>query len=367
MLFFRADGNNFVGAGHIMRCLSIADAGMAAGQPSRFITSDAGSSDLILKHGHQQDVLHTSYMELDCELAQMKDLLKRDRPDILFVDSYYVTEHYLKTLSAACHEIKCKLVYLDDVMAFAYTCDFLINYNIYGPDWEERYKNLYEKEDVLTPRLLLGASYAPLRKEFQNQPVRVVKDKATEILISTGGSDPEHLGVDIANYILKHRADLNCYHFHFVIGSMNDDRERLERIADHVPFIITHYNVQNMSQLMQGCDLAISAAGSTLYELCATQTPTITYVLADNQVPGAEAFERHGGLRYVGDVREAGARFVKDLLDATVELANNREERMRIAGRQRELVDGRGAKRIIARLTLDHAGMASIRNEPPLF
>lgn len=40
---------------------------------------------------------------------------------------------------------------------------------------------------------------------------------------------------------------------------------------------------KKMSELMQQCDMAVSAAGSTLYELCACGMPTITYVLADNQ------------------------------------------------------------------------------------
>ncbi|MCR5796546.1 MAG: hypothetical protein K6G63_01315 [Eubacterium sp.] len=40
---------------------------------------------------------------------------------------------------------------------------------------------------------------------------------------------------------------------------------------------------------MQKCDIAISAAGSTLYELCACGVPTITYTTADNQIK-AEKF-----------------------------------------------------------------------------
>lgn len=36
--------------------------------------------------------------------------------------------------------------------------------------------------------------------------------------------------------------------------------------------------------LMQKADIAISAGGFTLYELCACGTPTITYCMADNQM-----------------------------------------------------------------------------------
>lgn len=40
-----------------------------------------------------------------------------------------------------------------------------------------------------------------------------------------------------------------------------------------------------------GIGSGISAASSTLYELCAMQTPTITYIFADNQVLVAKGFE----------------------------------------------------------------------------
>ena len=103
-----------------------------------------------------------------------------------------------------------------------------------------------------------------------------------------------------------------------------------------------------MSKLMRKCDLAVSAAGSTLYELCATQTPTITYILANNQIPGAEGFERHGIMRCVGDWRTLGADCLTELLiKESVALAHNYEERRRIAVRQRSVVDGRGVARIL--------------------
>ncbi len=52
----------------------------------------------------------------------------------LFVDSYFVTYDYLAALRKLCRAISCRLVYIDDVPAFPYPVDDLINYNIYGPD-----------------------------------------------------------------------------------------------------------------------------------------------------------------------------------------------------------------------------------------
>ncbi|NLV76359.1 MAG: UDP-2,4-diacetamido-2,4,6-trideoxy-beta-L-altropyranose hydrolase, partial [Tissierellia bacterium] len=45
-----------------------------------------------------------------------------------------------------------------------------------------------------------------------------------------------------------------------------------------------YMNVKNMKNLMINNDLAISAGGNTLYELCACGIPTIAIIIADNQL-----------------------------------------------------------------------------------
>ena len=50
--------------------------------------------------------------------------------------------------------------------------------------------------------------------------------------------------------------------------------------------------VKDVKSLIESCDITISAAGSTMYEICACGVPMVTYSLADNQNPGTEAFEK---------------------------------------------------------------------------
>ena len=113
-----------------------------------------------------------------------------------------------------------------------------------------------------------------------------------------------------------------------------------------------------MSELMQKCDVAISAAGSTLYELCVTQTPAITYILEDNQVPGAKGFEDEGVLKCAGDLRELGVDTLVDkMLSEAINLADSYEERLSIAAKMKKIIDGKGAERIaqeIKRLCAKH-------------
>ena len=334
MLFFRADGNEKIGAGHIMRCLSIASAACEQGEQILFYTAGNEFSKVIQENDIENIVINSDFMKMESELVFFKKEILSRKPEFIFVDSYYVTKMYLASILEWCHSYGGKLIYIDDVMAFAYPCDFLINYNIFGPDMKETYIKMYLEDGIKKgrdeiPKLMLGLEYVPLRKEFTNLPPRVARPDARDILVSTGGADAEHVALEIARVVVdmsdEDRAD---YVFHILVGAMNRDKDEIENIAADCKNIVAHYNVKDMVSLMQSCDVAISAAGSTLYELCATQTPTITYVVADNQILGAEGFEKAGLMEYAGDVRVLGKEaLAMCLIDKSIKLISNMQNK----------------------------------------
>lgn len=347
MVFFRADGNSNIGSGHIMRCLSIAR-GIRQG-PSMdevlFLTADNSFSGAIHLAGITNHILHSDYRDLMPELDQMKEFIKQYHPAAVFIDSYYVTDFYLRTLWDICRSAGALLIYLDDLLAFAYPCDILINYSIYGAGKLSDYINLYERAGLKAPRFLLGLDYTPLREEFQGLPVRIVREPATDILISTGGSDSLHITLQLLKEIIRQKLP---YTFHVVIGSMNIDTDEIKLLVSNTDStnIILYQNVTEMAKLMQTCDLAISAAGSTLYELCAAQTPAITYVFADNQIANAEKFKEDGIMEYAGDFRFHGPEMLDNFVDAVKTLMPDVNRRRLMAEKMRHIVDGKGAARI---------------------
>lgn len=341
-ILLRADAGPAIGFGHIMRCLSIADAAAFFNQEVLFILADDTVQELVADRGYPSIVLGTAYDDMEKETGRVNSIVSEKKAGALVVDSYFVTERYLCALLDVCRKIGCRLVYIDDVLAFPYPCDVLLNYNIYGTNAD--YKRLYQGLEIV-PEFLLGTSFAPLRREFQSLASRVVRSQGRDILISTGGSDCEHIALELVEGIRK--SDWGGISFHVIIGAVNVDKKLIYDRAEDCSNIVLHENVKNMSVLMQACDVAISAAGSTLYELCVTQTPTVTYILADNQIPGAKGFEHHGILQCAGDVRRLGAKeLTKRLLESAVELCGNYSERCRIAWKMSEVVDGWGAERI---------------------
>lgn len=349
-IIFRVDGNEFLGLGHIMRCLSIADCfANIYDYDCLFITSGGEFEKVITSHDHKNMVLNTRYDQMEQELDLLISIFQNvefEFFDALFIDSYYVTEKYLKQLWKYCRQHSAKLVYIDDILAFPYPCDILINYNIYGSYLD--YRALFKCEK--SPEMLIGTLYTPLRTEFQSMAFRNICERGKHVLISTGGADFEHIAISLVRKILTRQdgsGNLKDITFHFIIGTMNRDADKIRELAGKSPHIVLDFNVRNMATLMRKSDVAISAAGSTLYELCATQTPTITYILADNQIPGAEGFERHKILSNVGDVRELGVSLLSNMLiDETLELLKNYNERKKIASKMSRIVDGRGAERI---------------------
>lgn len=344
MIFFRVDGNTYIGMGHIMRCLSIANTAKDFGETCRFILSSDECRDIIAINGHEVDVLNTDYSRP--EPGDILSYLDIYDTSAVIVDSYYVSVDYLRTVHTACKTKECKLVYVDDRCFAPYPCDILLNYNIFGKI--EDYKKLYDGE--VEPIYLLGASYAPLRKEFQDGGEREGSCKARNIFVSTGGSDAEHLTLDL----LEEAVRIPDYIFHFVVGMMNPDREEIKEKAQNRRNIVIHENVMRMDELMRSCDVGISAAGSTLYELCAMRTPTITYVIADNQIPAAKEFSSRGIMKNCGDIREFGGKnLAKRLIGMVMDLSDDFDERKRIAELMGSIVDGKGAKRILEQVLIE--------------
>ncbi len=87
-----------------------------------------------------------------------------------------------------------------------------------------------------------------------------------------------------------------------ICGRFNPGYEKLcRKYNDEKIHILS--SVDDIWNYMADSDLCISAAGSTLYELCACGIPTISYILADNQVENAACLNKDGIIYSIGDIR----------------------------------------------------------------
>ncbi|MBQ6806789.1 MAG: UDP-2,4-diacetamido-2,4,6-trideoxy-beta-L-altropyranose hydrolase [Lachnospiraceae bacterium] len=355
-IYFRTDGNEEIATGHIMRCLSIARACTALHAEVCFLMSDETSKTILeerflIPNEFNVRCLNSDYQSPETELPALRKLLTEEKGNWLFIDSYFVTEHYLSELKRLC-----QIAYLDDILAFDYPADLLINYDVtYEP-------NCYHKAS----QKLLGTSYTPLREQFQNVSYEV-RPQVQNILLSTGGTDTYNVAGELLNKIFQstHQTALDNYtpqkdfapsalpnyHYHVVTSRLNSHYEELQKIAAANPTIHIHENVQDMASLMCQCDLSISAGGTTLYELCAVGVPAISFAMADNQLTAVETFSAQNIIPYAGDVRDSFSDVLDTMLAFLNEQSSSMEARKKSSHAMRAFIDGKGAMRIAKVLT----------------
>lgn len=340
-IYIRVDGNEIIATGHVMRCLSIAEQIRKAGAEVIFIVADDRPKALIEGRGFSVDVLDTIWNDLNEEIGRLCDYVKECNVKVLLLDSYFVTKEYLQNLSQYT-----KIVYIDDLNRFVYPVHTVINYGAFAKPalYDESYRLA-----GLDTKFLIGSRYVPLREEFTLKPFKV-QEVLEKVLITTGGTDQLNVAGDLLSRLVKNR-ELAELEYHVIVGCFNQNREKLHLLADKNPNIYLHENVDNMSDWMRSCDAAISAAGTTIYELCACGIPTICLEIADNQ-EGAAIWEDTGYMLYAGNAYRDREQCMQGCLEALLKYKDSYEERKDKSMRMQSLIDGYGAVRI-AKYLLD--------------
>lgn len=336
MLYIRVDMNDTIATGHVMRCLSIADAARRLGEESCFLLADDHGAGLLQGRGYAYHILHTDWRDMEGELPVLKSLIDREGITSLLIDSYQVTFAYLERLSAWV-----KTMYLDDVNAFGYPVHALLCYAVYAEQFRFHYQQHCREAGGRRQQLLLGPRYAPLRPVFGHNRVKRIAERAEHLLLLSGGTDP----YDILWKLLEGLAGTEYRQITVICGRYYPKYDALRLRHQGDKRICLLQAVDNIQDYMEQADMAVSAGGSTLYELAALGTPAITYALADNQWENVREFHRQGLMDYAGDVRtEPVVERILELLAGQCQDSALRRER---SERLQKLVDGRGAERIV--------------------
>lgn len=329
MLYIRTDINEIIATGHLMRCIAIADAAKQLGEDVTFILADEQGKDDIEKRGYSTIILHTKWSDMEAELEKLQEIIKQYNITSMLVDSYQVTERYLKELSR-----NIKILYIDDWAREHYSVSALICYM-------SHWKTLKHKECYFNAKLMLGLAYAPVRSVFQNLGEKEIRSEVENVLLLSGGTD----NYDMLSKMLGILKTKEFKEIVAICGRYYANTEALiEEYRDYENIRILRA-VENIEDYMQEADLAISAGGTTLYELCACGTPTISYAIVDNQIENVNGFAQEGIIEYAGDVR------YDDVLDNINELVDkyrhDRGLRKMLSKSMQLMVDGNGASRIV--------------------
>lgn len=333
----RADGNANIGAGHLMRCLTIAKAMRNRQSESKivFLCADGQSAELVKEHGFEADTLHTDYRNMEAELPALQRLFQnRGGKRIIMVDSYYATEAYLKAL----REFG-RTVLLDDMQRLCYPVDVVINYNAFAD--AAVYAGLYAGKNT---RLLVGSRFVPVREQFLHKHYRL-SDTVKSVLITTGGGDRNNIAGKIIQKILEIKSS-DKINIHLITGRYNPHIRELKQIRSCESGLYIHCDVKDMASLMLNCDLAITAGGTTVYELAAIGVPFICFSYAENQEALTEYIGEERIAGFAGAYHREPVTTLSRIKQLFTDFYTQPELRKACYERERALIDGLGAQRL---------------------
>lgn len=355
-VLFRADASQTIGTGHVMRCLTLADALRSQSFECVFVCRPLAESLAcrIREAGHGLIVLPEGLAAPEGLVEAVWPGVAQDEDarlcleavgtggfDWVIVDHYGLDGRWQATIRGTI----ARVMVVDDLANRAHDCDLLLDHNV------GRKPSDYEGLVPPGAKVLAGPTFALLRPQFAESRAAALtrrdKPALSRMLISVGGADPQNLTGRLLR-LLNEAGLPQALEIKVVIGALGrftDDVREAARAMRHPTEVLV--DVADMARLMAECDLAIGAAGATALERCCLGLPGIVLVLAENQKPGAEALAAAGCALIVFPDSPAGLE--ADLANALGRLmSGGMEEQTRNIARLG--VDGLGCDRVVRAL-----------------
>lgn len=335
LLIIRADATPEIGTGHLMRTLALAHAWREQAGDVLFV-SCCRSPELhrrIAAVARQVVSLERPHPDPD-DWEKTERVLKAEAEGWVVVDGYNFDGSYHNNIKALGRQL---LVIDDTAHLEHYAADIVLNQNIDASG--------LTYSTAASTRMLLGLPYLLLRPEFIGHPSRQnrITGPARRLLVTLGGADPGNMTLAVMRALETIKSD--ALEALIVVGSANPHHQKIRDAASRarLPMQVVE-NAPDMAELMAGADLAVSAGGSTCWELAYMGVPTLAITMAENQLAVVEGLARTGAIVKLGWHHDLSA---AELAQAIRDLVSDVAARTRMQRRGRELVDGNGAKRVI--------------------
>jgi UDP-2,4-diacetamido-2,4,6-trideoxy-beta-L-altropyranose hydrolase len=278
-LIIRCDASESVGSGHLMRMIALAQewqrnegavvflcAEIAPAFEKRILNENFGIEILSAAPGSSNDREATS--------AWISRYAKSEYSLTVALDGYQFDDEF----QLAVKKTGARLLAVDDYgHAAFYYADWVLNQNISANEM------LYSQRLPET-QLLLGTQFVLLRREFLQycKWKRPISNIGRKVLVTLGGSDSENITQKIIEVLASLKLEVRV-----VVGGGNPNLKTLtlaiSRARNSVADIRLNVNPPDMPAMMAWADFAISAGGTTVWELAFMGLPSFLLVTAENQ------------------------------------------------------------------------------------
>jgi UDP-2,4-diacetamido-2,4,6-trideoxy-beta-L-altropyranose hydrolase len=358
-IVFRTDASNIIGAGHVMRCLTLADALHEQGANCYFIcrNHEGNLIDHIKSRGYFVRALpscthitpvrndHHSWLSTSWEQDAQETIAAitalNIKIDWLFADHYGIDDRWHRTLKSYTK----KLAVIDDLADRHFCCDVLIDQLCH------RTNSDYSPLTQHNTQLLLGSEYAMLRSIFHQVRGQAINKQQqlssiSRVFISMGGTDL--LNATLTSlHILKNSDIDRDIDVDILVGQQSD---YIEKTLDKKEFafnIHIHPVTTPVHELMLTADIAIGAGGLTAWERCCLGLPTFLITIAQNQHNAARALEKQKAAAWLGDADNFDEAYAVNVFN---EYINDIAKLKTLSVNATNMVDGLGCQRIIQKL-----------------
>lgn len=332
---FRADASASMGVGHAMRTLALAQAWTAQGGRAVYAMACG-----ISGFGEKVTATGAEFVKIGAEPGSERDaaltvsLAQSVGADWLAVDGYQFGAAYHQAVSGG----GWRMLALDDEgRAGRYDADIVLNQNLHASE------SLYTNKATRT-RLLLGPQYALIARDFfkWRRQGRANPPIARRILVTMGGGDLS----DVTRKVVEalRMTSIEGMEARVAIGGANPHYDSvMEAALRGGPPIRVETDIRDMGEAMSWADVAVTAGGSSIYELFFLGTPFIMITTADNQKPVEAAVARFGAGSCLGWHEGVSPERISEELKT---LAFSQTARGMQVERMSGLVDGLGAVRV---------------------
>lgn len=356
---FRVEASARIGTGHLMRCLTLADALSRQGAVCHFLARDWGPlRALVQSRGHQTVALpawssgagpvadpeappHVDWLggpwQEDAEQTRLQ--LARIGASWLVVDHYALTAAWERAVRPATRH----LMVIDDLADRPHDCDLLLDANAH-PEPVQRYRHRVNP----AARCLFGPRYALLRDEFlQARKAQPPFAQRRSLFIGFGGADADNLTLrSVRAAASLCAAGIPC---DVVVGASYPYLDSL-RQALAVPAHAStrlHVATDQVAQCMGQARMAVCGGGVSTWERMCMGLPSLVMAAADNQVEALRHLQDRGWIRLLGRASEVSDAMLAHEIQA---FWQSSEALASMAGQGVAVVDGQGARRVVAEM-----------------
>lgn len=350
-LLLRCDGGPDIGVGHVVRCLAVAEEAVARGHEVSILGSLEGA--LLDRLVGEVDVSGGSFATLGVAPPGEIDPRRAGGFDAVHLDHYGTGGRALATLedfSARPGGSRPVLSVMADGTFGAQPADVLIDPTVGAEGADPPATAIWH---------LRGGRFSPIRRAVTGaQHPPPPGGSPLRVLVVMGGTDP----LGCAPAVVAGLALLDTP-LHVTVVTSPGTAEALESARATWPSGVLHLTppMSDLPAAMAGSDLVVTAAGTSVWELCCLRRPMAVVAVVDNQRVGYDAVVGRGAALGLGGP--------VDLADPSVIAARLRplvtdpSEREAHAAAAHRLVDGLGAWRIVA--MLERAVAARSEGEDP--